>query len=178
MHLRVRSYVGPWRRRAAKRRFRLPADTRVVSCYEAGRDGFWLHRFLEALVVRHHVVDSSSLTVDHRARRAKTDRIHVTGLLTMLVRHAQSEPGVWRVVHVPSPEAERSKATRTRNDPAMDQIRQLILSRGIRHGYRRRWADGGSRIRRIGIVALTRKLLIELWTYFETGAIPEEATTT
>ena len=48
----------------------------------------------------------------------------------------------------------------------------------LSHWYRRRWGDGSSRLRRIGIVALARKLLIELWTYLETGAIPEGATTT
>src|SRR5678816_3311201 len=46
---------------AAKRRFRLPADAPVISCYEAGRDGFWIHRYLTSLGIENLVVDSSSI---------------------------------------------------------------------------------------------------------------------
>jgi transposase len=53
----------------AKRKFRLPAETAVISCYEAGRDGFWLHRWLIALGVTNHVVDSSSIEVNRRCRQ-------------------------------------------------------------------------------------------------------------
>ena len=70
----------------AKTRFRLPADAPVVSCYEAGRDGFWLHRYLTLQGVRNHVVDSSSIEVDRRARRTKTDQLDLGGLLTLLAR--------------------------------------------------------------------------------------------
>src|SRR4029453_6583470 len=45
----------------AKARFRVPADAPVVSCYEAGREGFWLHRWLVAHAVSNHVIDSSSI---------------------------------------------------------------------------------------------------------------------
>ena len=58
----------------AKVRLGLPADALVISCYEAGRDGFWLHRYLLAHGMTNHVVDSSSIEVNRRARRAKTDR--------------------------------------------------------------------------------------------------------
>jgi transposase len=64
-------------RARAKRRFGLPADARVVSCDEPGRDGFWLHRFLVAHGIENHVVDSSSLEGNRRQRRAKTDRLDV-----------------------------------------------------------------------------------------------------
>src|SRR5208283_5129111 len=47
----------------AKQRFGLPADAPVVSCYEAGRDGFWLHRYLAAQGTSNSVVDSSSIEV-------------------------------------------------------------------------------------------------------------------
>ena len=59
--------------RGAKARFGLPPTAPVVSCYEAGREGFWLHRYLVAQGVTNSVVDSSSIEVNRRARRAKTD---------------------------------------------------------------------------------------------------------
>lgn len=85
----------------AKERFSLPAEVEVVSCYEAGRDGFWLHGYLESMGVRNLVVDSASIEVNRRFRRAKTDRLDVGKLLNMLVRYYQGEPKVWSVVHVP-----------------------------------------------------------------------------
>ena len=63
----------------AKVRLHVPADTPVVSGYEAGRDGFWLHRYLVAHGITNHVVDSSSIEVNRRARRAKTDRLDLEG---------------------------------------------------------------------------------------------------
>ena len=68
----------------AKVRLHVPADTPVVSGYEAGRDGFWLHRYLVAHGITNHVVDSSSIEVNRRARRAKTDRLDLEGLLVAL----------------------------------------------------------------------------------------------
>jgi hypothetical protein len=80
----------------------LPEEARVVSCYDAGRDGFWLHRFLVSQGVEHYVVDSASIEVNRRYHRAKTDRLDVHKLLTMLLRHAAGEKQVWSVVRVPS----------------------------------------------------------------------------
>jgi transposase len=85
----------------AKQRFGLPAETPVVSCYEAGRDGFWLHRFLEAHGLANAVVDSSSIEVQRRGRRRKTDRLDAAKLVSMLIRWHQGERQVWRVVQVP-----------------------------------------------------------------------------
>jgi len=90
----------------AKRRLGLPAMAPVVSCYEAGREGFWLHRFLRAQGLTNHVVDSSSLEVNRRRRRAKSDGLDVRKLLSMLMRYAQGARQVWQVVKVPSVEAE------------------------------------------------------------------------
>ena len=59
----------------ARKRFPLAEGVRVVSCYEAGRDGFWLHRFWVSEGVENRVVDSSSFEVNRRKRRAKTDRL-------------------------------------------------------------------------------------------------------
>ena len=90
----------------AKRRFGLPETAPVISCYEAGREGFWLHRFLEAHGVTNHVVDSSAIEVSRRQRRAKSDGLDVRKLLSMLMRYEQGERQVWQVVNVPSVEAE------------------------------------------------------------------------
>jgi hypothetical protein len=70
----------------AKTRFGLCATAPVVSCYETGRDGFWLPRFLQAQGIANSVVDSSSLEVNRRQRRAKSDGLDVRKLLSMLRR--------------------------------------------------------------------------------------------
>lgn len=316
----------------AKRRFRLAEAVRVVSCYEAGRDGFWLHRYLLSEGIENIIVDSASLEVNRRKRKVKTDRVDAGKLLTMLLRYHSGEPKVWHVVRVPSLEqedgrqlhrelsslkrertrhinrikgllvsqgvrleikkdfpeqvsaaklwdgsplppgmkarvlrefariqlvnqhikeldAERRQAIRTATDPQTEMIRQLLHLRGIgptsawlfvkeffgwrqfrnrrevgalagltptpyqsgdsyreqgidkagnRHvraiaieiawawlrfqpnsalsrWYQKRFGHGNSRMRRIGIVALARKLLIALWRYLETGEVPEGA---
>ncbi|WP_244608770.1 IS110 family transposase [Bradyrhizobium algeriense] len=74
----------------------------IVSCYEAGYDGFWLHRLLEAHGIRNYVIDPASLQVDRRARRAKTDHVDVERLLRSLMAYLRGEPKVWSVVRVPS----------------------------------------------------------------------------
>jgi transposase len=86
----------------AKARLGLPLDAQVISCYEAGREGFWLHRYLLAQGMTNHVVDSSSIEVNRRARRAKTDRLDLAGLLSLLARYVQGDRRVWRIVRVPS----------------------------------------------------------------------------
>jgi transposase len=85
---------------AAKRRFGLSADAPVVSCYEAGRDGAWLHRALLARGIRNYVVDAASIEVNRRARRAKADRLDAEKLALMLVRYDQGDRRTWHVVHV------------------------------------------------------------------------------
>src|SRR6202166_116639 len=74
----------------------------VISCYEAGYDGFWLHRLLEAHGIRNYVIDPASLQVDRRARRVKTDRIDAERVLRSLMVHLRGEPNVGSVVRVPS----------------------------------------------------------------------------
>ena len=90
----------------AKRRFGLEETARVRSCYEAGREGFWLHRALEQMGIENMVVDASSIEVNRRQRRAKTDRMDVQKLVRQLVRYCRGEGNVWSVVRVPSAEAE------------------------------------------------------------------------
>jgi len=90
----------------AKKRCALPETAPVVRCYEAGRDGFWRHRFFQAQGLTNHGVDSSAIEVSRRQRRAKSDGLDVRKLLSMLMRYEHGEREVWRVVHVPSVEAE------------------------------------------------------------------------
>jgi len=90
----------------AKERFGLPESAPVLSCYEAGRDGFWLHRYLQTQEVANLVVDSASIEVNRRKRRAKTDRMDVGKLLTMLMRYHQGEKKVWSIVACSQPEDE------------------------------------------------------------------------
>lgn len=91
---------------SAKVRFGVAEAAPVVSCYEAGRDGFWLDRALRARGIENLVVDSSSIEVPRRARRAKSDRLDVGKLLELLLRHGRGETGVWSVVRVPDENAE------------------------------------------------------------------------
>ena len=317
---------------SARSRFGLGAEARVVSCYEAGREGFWLHRFLLAHGIENRIVDSSSIEVNRRQRRAKTDRMDTDRLLGLLVRYEAGERTAWSVVRAPSdaeedarqlhrelltakrdrtrvtnrmrgllanqgleidlakqvprqlaglrrwdgsllPDGlrrrlerewekvrfltqqiaaltrERRRRVREAADPAMAQVWRLLQLRGIgtngawlhtmeffawrqfRNGrqigslagltptphqsgelrrelgidkagnrrvrwmaielawtwlrfqphsvlakwYEARFARGGPRMRKVGIVALARKLLIALWRYLETGVVPEGA---
>ena len=123
----------------AKKRFGMPPTARVQSCYEAGRDGFWLHRYLLAQGVENLVVDSSSIEVNRRAKHAKTDRLDVGKLVTMLARYDGGEKKVWSVVRVPSVEAEDArhlhreliglKRDRTRH---INRIKGLLAGQGVR----------------------------------------------
>ena len=86
----------------AKQRFGLPEDAPVCSCYEAGRDGFWLHRCLSDQGILNLVIDSASIEVNRRAKQAKSDSIDASKLLNMLIRYHHGERKVWSAVHVPS----------------------------------------------------------------------------
>jgi transposase len=88
--------------RAAKRRFGLPEEAPVISCYEAGRDGFWLHRYLRHQGVENLVVDAASIEVNRRRRRAKSDNLDAAKLVGMLIRWHLGERKLWGVVHVPT----------------------------------------------------------------------------
>jgi len=86
----------------ARVRLGVPAAAPVVSCYEAGRDGFWIHRALRQLGIANRVVDSASIEVNRRKRRTKTDRVDALKLVSMLVRVCLGEKHVWQEVRVPS----------------------------------------------------------------------------
>jgi len=328
VHFRWRDYADHYRTKTFP-----PKPLMKPSFYEAGRDGFWLHRFLVAHGIENLVIDSSSLEVNRRRRRAKTDRLDLEGLLDLLQRHlAGSTKKVFSVVRVPTVEqedrrhlhrelqsakrdrtrvtnrmkgllanqgltldlkkdvpaqlaalrqwdgkrlpeglqarlarewervafydglidrleAERRELVRTSTDPVVQQVAKLNALRGIgmnsawlypmeffgwrqfRNGkevgglaglaptpfqsgesareqgmskagnrhvramaieiawgwlrfqpqsaltkwYERRFGHGSKRLRKIGIVALARKLLVALWRYLETGRVPEGA---
>ena len=95
--------------RAAKARFGLAEDDPVVACYEAGRDGFWLHRCLTAQGIEIIVVDSASIEVSRRKRKSKSDRLDAIKLVEMLVRWRNGESKVWSVVCVPPAAAEDAR---------------------------------------------------------------------
>lgn len=117
---------------AAKQRFGLSEEVPVRSCYEAGRDGFWLHRYLVSEGIENLVVDSASIEVNRRARRAKTDRLDAEKLVTMLIRYHSGEKSVWSVVQVPSVEAEDQRHLhRQLGKFKVDRTRQINCMKGL-----------------------------------------------
>jgi transposase len=139
----------------AKERFGLGRDARVVSCYEAGRDGFWVHRALEAKGIENLVVDSSSIEMPRRGKRAKTDRLDGRKLLAMLLRYLGGEHEVWRVVRVPSEEQEDARqlhrareALKSERTRLINRVKGLLASQGIRLRVRGSVAVDLERVRR------------------------------
>lgn len=109
---------------AGRQRFGVPAEAAVLSCYEAGRDGFWIHRALGTVGISNRVVDSSSIEVNRRARRTKTDRLDALKLVMMLVRVCQGEPRVWAEVRVPDAAVEAARhVSRERTALTQEQTR-------------------------------------------------------
>jgi transposase len=110
----------------------------VISCFEAGYDGFWLHRLLSARGVVNHVIDAASLQVDRRARRNKTDGVDVTQLLRSLMAYLRGEPKVWSIIRVPSIaeeddrrlHRERGRLRNERNQH-VSRIKGLLALQGI-----------------------------------------------
>ena len=94
--------------RKARERCKLGPQAKVHSCYEAGRDGWWLHRWLIEQGIDNIVVDAASIEVNRRARRAKTDRLDGFKLQAMLLRHHGGER-VWSVLREPTPEQEDAR---------------------------------------------------------------------
>ena len=123
----------------AKVRCHLPADAAVRSCYEAGRDGFWLHRWLTAQGILNLVVDSASIEVNRRKRRAKTDRLDSDKLLSMLMRYYGGERRVWAVARIPTPEQEDERRLhreladlRKERTAHSNRIRSLLVLHNLR----------------------------------------------
>lgn len=123
----------------AKERFRLPTDCQVVSVYEAGRDGFWIHRALEGMGIESLVVDSSSIEVNRKQRRAKTDRVDVEKLLQQLKRYLDGDRKALSVVRVPTVEDEDRRRLHRERERLIEErgahrvrIQSLLVAQGIR----------------------------------------------
>jgi transposase len=141
---------GDWRaiERAvsdARARLQLPATTRVVSCYEAGREGFWLHRALVARQWDNRIVDSSSIETSRRGKRIKSDRIDALKLVAMLVRACLGELHVWKQVRVPSVTEEAARH-RSRERTALVQERTALVNQ--MRGWLQTYGTGLPRLRR------------------------------
>jgi transposase len=123
----------------AKKKFKLPEDCIVKSCYEAGRCGFWIHRYFVSKGVENIVVDSSAIEVNRRRKRAKTDRLDVEKLLILLVRRNAGERGALTAIRVPSEEEEDARQThreiiKTRQDltRVTNRIKGLLATQGLK----------------------------------------------
>jgi transposase len=123
----------------AKKRLGLPADAPVSSCYEAGRDGFWIHRELVKQGVDNHVIDPASIAVERRWRKRKTDGIDATKEAVLLVRFVGGDKHAFRTVNVPDEAAEDARRVtrerkRLKKESAQHQtrIRALLATMGVR----------------------------------------------
>jgi transposase len=123
----------------ARQWFGLPVTAAVRSCYEIGRDGFWLHRYLTSTGIDNRVVDSSSIEVNRRQRRAKSDGLDVRKLLAMLMRFHAGESKVWSVLRVPTVEQEdrrqlhrELRTLKKERARVTNRIQGLLANQGIR----------------------------------------------
>jgi transposase len=139
-----------------KAKLGLAAGAGVVSCYEAGRDGFWVHRWLAQRGVGNVVVDSSSIEVSRRARQAKTDRVDAERLLKLLQRWYGGEEGALRTVRVPSVEDEDGRVLHRERSSWVEMRKQV--------GNRLRGVLAAQGVRTDGSVAVWGKRLDELRT--------------
>ncbi|MGF6778481.1 IS110 family transposase [Paraburkholderia sp. GAS334] len=143
----------------AKAHCHLAADAPVRSCYEAGRDGFWLHRWLAAHGITNLVVDPASIEVNRRARRAKTDRLDADKLLSMLMRYYGGERRVWAVARIPTPEQEDERRLhrelgrlRQERTAHSNRIRSLLVLHNLRveriggRAWARWWAEHAAQL--------------------------------
>ena len=123
----------------AKEKFKLAQACRVISCYEAGRDGFWIHRRLLEDGIENLVIDSSSIEVNRRKRRTKTDGVDVKGLLRLLLRYYGGEREVMSVVRVPTVEEEDQRRLHRERERLIKErgshsarIKSLLVAHGLR----------------------------------------------
>lgn len=124
---------------AAKKHFGLNEEVKVISCYEAGRDGFWIHRYLSSYGVKNFIIDPASVEVDRRKRRRKTDRLDAKKLLKILLRYIWGDTEICSMVRVPSEEDEDERhlhreleSLKKERTIHSNRIRSLLVSHGIR----------------------------------------------
>jgi transposase len=114
------------------------AEARTGQCFpiiviqEAGLDGFWIHRVLEAEGIESHVVDPASIATSRRRRRAKTDKIDGEALVRALLAYKRGEPRVCAMLRVPTPEEEdRRRITRERKALTNERVRHVNRVKGL-----------------------------------------------
>lgn len=148
-----------------------PRAVEIHTCYEAGYDGFWLHRFLEARGIRNWIIDSASIQVSRRKRNAKTDRIDAGGLLRVMMARHRGEHRVCSVVVVPTPEEEDLKRLhRSRASLLRDRVRHVNRIKGLLNlqgisdvdPMRKDWLAGVSKMKTGDGRPFPRRLLAEL----------------
>jgi transposase len=118
---------------------KLGSPAKVACCFEAGRDGFWLHRVLMAHGIAAYVLEPTSILVKRRARRAKTDRLDAEGMLRVLAAWLNGDRQICSMVHVPSPEEEDAKRPHREREHLVQErlrignrIEALLFTQGIR----------------------------------------------
>jgi transposase len=158
----------------AKHKFKLSENSQMVSCYEAGRDGFWLHRYLSFNQIENLVVDSASIEVNRRARRAKTDKLDVEKLLTMLIRYDLGEKAVWRTVNVPTVEDEdwrhmhrELKTLKKERTQHINRIKGLLSGHGIKMKVKKDFPEHLEQIRKWDETSLPKHLQARLRREYE-----------
>lgn len=128
----------------------------ICTCYEAGYDGFWIHRTLAARGIQNTVLNSASIQVSRRGRRVKTDRTDAESLVRVLMALYRGEHQVAKIVHVPSPKEEDDKRLlRSRDNLLRERIRHtnrilgLLNVQGVRHidPNRRDWTAALTKLR-------------------------------
>ena len=122
----------------AKEKLGLPPEARVVFCYEAGRDGFWIDRMLKKHGFENHVMDPASIEVPRRSRTRKTDRLDAKKLLKLLLRaKLWGEQGTFSTVCVPSESQEAEMRTHRERERLVKERtghRARIKSLCVLHG--------------------------------------------
>ena len=123
---------------AAKKTLRLDPETPVVSCYEAGRDGFWIHRCLISMGIESYIVEPASVEVNRKKRRAKTDRIDVERIVIALIRSLAGEKYACRMIRIPEVDQEDARnlnremrTLKNEKTSHTNRIRSLLVTQGI-----------------------------------------------
>lgn len=123
---------------AARKVFGLAADSPVISCYEAGRDGFWVHRCLVVMGIESHIVEPASIEVNRKKRRAKTDRIDAQKMVAALMRFKAGDRLACRMIRIPNAEAEDARhlnremrVIKTEKTAHSNRIKSLLAAQGI-----------------------------------------------
>jgi len=176
---------------------RLNVAIGVVCCFEAGRDGFWLHRLLTVHGVANYVLEPTSILINRRARRAKTDRLDAVGMLRVLAAYLRGDRQSCSMVRVPTPDEEDAKRIHRERESLIQErlrienrIEALLFTQGIRkrpslRSWKRdrsilRTGDGREMPRHLGaeLDRLHRRLVVILELIREVEAERDEAAET